>query len=284
MFSEFKPNVGPENLIFLNKIVSPISVYRFLYLRLVEQKFYFSLKQSKETKHINTFTRFKQYIKDHKATFRNWFLSNIMTGENKEMFRDGWVDENAVLNVLVKDTIQLDGSDIQDGIVFLISVANLNDNTPISLIFNGESGTFVFKQILVDQNIAFAFNETLKLKSQQSKDLKKILAKWKKNAEASVKKYFKDERFQQAFFDDPKAEAAFLKYLPQGVPNAPTDLTANIQRPNVQSPPRKPPVVEEVPEDKGIISADDRELEKFEDDDDDEKPLPKGQMTLHDFV
>jgi hypothetical protein len=187
-----KPSL--ENLNFLNKIVSPISIYRFLYLRLVEQKYFWALINTQATKDINTFAKFKRFVKERKAVFRNWYLQYIMTGPEKESFKDAWVGRQPVLDALVKESIQLDGSDIQDGIVFLIGVANLKDKEPVEFTFRGEEVSTSFRQLLVDGEVAGKFNIVVKesySKNPTSRTLKKRLNKWKKRAEESMKSYFK---------------------------------------------------------------------------------------------
>ncbi len=279
-----KMNSGIDNQVFINKIVSPISVYRFLYLRLVEQKYFWSLTETPATKAINTFEKFKKYTKANKDTFRRWFLNNIMSGDRKEVFKKAWVSEATILTNLIKDDIQLDGSDIQDGIVFLLSVANLKDKEPVEVVFNGTPYQFTFRQLLVDKDAAAKFNTVIKeKKNQNAKVLKRRLEKWKKNAEKSTKAYFQDERAKKLFFEDADGKAKFLQGLKEGLPNATSAGSAAFQKQNVSSPVKNVPVVE--PVDEGV-SADDVEFERFEKDDDDEPPIPaidKGQRKMTDY-
>ena len=116
-----------ENRKFVAKLISPISIYRFLFMRLVEQKYYFACKNSEATrKQVTSYATFKAFMKKNKETFREWFLNNIMDRERKyQQFINSWVSHSIVLNALVKETIQWDGSDIQDGIVFLLGLDNI---------------------------------------------------------------------------------------------------------------------------------------------------------------
>ena len=279
---------GPECLYFFNKIVSPISVYRFLYLRLIEQKFYWSVKQSPATKNINTFERFKKYIKDNKATFRQWFFKHIMTGERKENLSSAWCGKGAVLDNLVKQSIQLDGSDIQDGIVFMLGVKNLADQEPVEFRYKGKDIRTTFRELLTNNNAATIFNTVLKAKKDSySKVLKRRLDRWRKASEASIKAYFKDDRAKKLFFDDEVGMQTFLAAIQNaGLPNATDPGSAARQSAGVSSPVRQPPVVEPAPQDEGV-SVDDEGLpaEFFEDDADsdggEEAPRTGGrQRTL----
>ena len=279
---------GPECLYFFNKIVSPISVYRFLYLRLIEQKFYWCVKQSAATKNINTFERFKKYIRDNKATFRQWFFKHIMTGDRKENLSSAWCGKGAVLDNLVKQSIQLDGSDIQDGIVFMLGVRNLADQEPVVFKFKGTDVQTSFRDLLINHTTATKFNMVLKdKKDPYSKVLKRRLDRWRKVSEASIKAYFKDDRAKKLFFDDEVGMQTFLSAIQSaGLPNATDPGSAARQSASVSSPVRAPPVVEPAPQDEGV-SADDEGLppEFFEDDGDDgggeEAPRTGGrQRTL----
>ena len=272
---EAKPGAGCHA--FFNKIVSPISVYRFLYLRLVEQKYYWSVKETIATRNINTFEKFKDFIKSNKNTFRNWFIKNVMGGENKERFVPAWINIGGILKALVKGSIQLDGSDIQDGLVFLLSPENLNDEEPVVFIYKGKEQQLTFRQLLINNDAAGMFNAVCAdSKNATSKACKKRIAKWKKNAETSTKSYFKNKAIQKAFFEDEEARTAWLEQIKTtGLANADDAESVALQKGLISSPIKNAPVVE--------LQA---EEPVNEDDDDDEKPqpLPKGQMTLHDFV
>ena len=275
-----KPNM--QNLDFFNKIVSPISIYRFLYLRLVEQKYFWACASSQQTKNINTFERFKHFLKERKATFRNWFLTYVMTGTEKEKFKDSWVGKESVLDALVKESIQLDGSDIQDGIVFLISVANLKDKTPVEFTFKGEAVSTTFRELLVDGETAGKFNTVIKesySRNPTSRDLKKRLNRWKKNAEESMKSYFKSAEAQKLFFENQEGMNAFLKGVAMGLPNATDEKSAMRQRQEASSPAKRPEV-EVVPE-RGEVGGDDDE---GDDDEGDRIPaLSKGQRKMTEY-
>ena len=233
---------------------------------------------------VTDLEKFKKYTKANKDTFRRWFLNNIMSGDRKEVFKKAWVSEATIITNLIKDDIQLDGSDIQDGIVFLLSVANLKDKEPVEVVYNGTSYQFTFRQLLVDKDAAAKFNAVIKdKKNQNAKVLKRRLDKWKKNAEKSTKAYFQDERAKKLFFEDAAGKAQFLEGLKAGLPNATSAGSAAFQKQNVSSPVKNVPVVE--PVDEGV-SADDVEFERFEKEDDDEPPIPaidKGQRKMTDY-
>ncbi len=252
---------SPENQYFINKIVSPISLYRFLYLRLIEQKYYWALTASPAfKKDVKTFEKFKKHMKTDAKTFRKWYINNILTGERKEKFKDGWVSSQAVLDNLIKESIQLDGSDIQDGIVFLLSPTNLNDTEPVAVEYKGKTYNLTFRQLLCDSNAATIFNMALKnKKSTGYREMKRRLDAWKRNADESTKAYFKDPRAQKLFFDteQPAYEQFMTLIQATGIANATDERSAAVQQQQASSPVRAPPIVQPQAE----TGDDDDELE-----------------------
>ena len=91
-------NAGPANCEFIRKLISPISFYRYLYMRLVEQKFFFSLAATETTKHYaSSYSMYKKYVKENKQTFRKWFIDHVLDGSRKEKFKDAWVEREREL-------------------------------------------------------------------------------------------------------------------------------------------------------------------------------------------
>ena len=126
----------------INKIISPITMYRWLYLRMIEQKHYFFLKHNGV---VANYGAYKKRVKTEagKAQFYKWFdewcLSRDKSNLDVQNFSRIIIQQN-----LINGELNLDGSDPKDGFVQLIGPDNLNDgmvayksakdNTEISLI------------------------------------------------------------------------------------------------------------------------------------------------------
>ena len=274
---------GPSNYAFLSKIVSPIAIYRFLYMRFVEQKYYFSLKKTAETeKLVSTYESFKRYMNKNKATFRKWFMENVLDKKKKYAdFASGWINDVAVLNNLVKNDIQLDGSDIQDGIVFLLGVKNFG--AVITFKDAGGDGIdkeFTFRELLVDNAKAEDLMDQLNDKhGEYYREVKRAIERFKKVAQKSMDDYFKNDKVKRKFFEDKGAFETFEEAVERGVPNAVDEDDAEEQLEAGASPIKKPPAVSTTEADEGQ-SGDNAEFAKF--DDEEEKPDPK-QRKITEF-
>ena len=233
---------GPANCEFIRKLISPISFYRYLYMRLVEQKFFFALLATESTKHFaSSYSMYKKYVKDNKQTFRKWFMDHVLDGGRKEKFKDAWVSAQVVLDNLVKNDIDWDGRDIQDGIVHLIGIANLK----ISIT---SDNTKTVAHLICDNATAAEFLATLADKKNPNyKICKKIMEKIKKISQQSIDAYFKRDDVKKAIFENEKAYSSFIQGAKVGVPNATDAQSANAQQ-RVATAPASPPVVKQVKE------------------------------------
>ena len=179
---------GDNNKKILAKIISPIAVYRYLFMRLVEQVYYVVLTGSPETKKlVSSYETFKKFTSRNKATFRNWFMNNYMDARQKyERFISAVINEEAIKDALVREEINWDGSDLQDGIVFLLGVDNINQVFTMK-DKDGDELTVSFKDLLTDDEAAGNFLLPFSEKHYSfHKAAKQTLEKIKKNAQTSM--------------------------------------------------------------------------------------------------
>ena len=120
-------NGGPYYYeIILNKIISPITIYRTLYLKLVEQKHYFTMKLANR---VGSYVQYKKYIKtdNGKNEFYRWFYDNMLLADKSKLNLKqlGMVPVN---DNMINGKCQYDGSDPNDLFVQLIGAANLQNN------------------------------------------------------------------------------------------------------------------------------------------------------------
>ena len=258
-------------------------------MRLVEQKYFFSLTESEATKRIVTnYDSFKRYTKKYKDTFRNWFMENILD-ERKQYseFKSGWINPTAVIKNLVRDDIQLDGSDLKDGIVYLLGVKNFD----AVITFDGaaEDGsdvTFSFRDLLIDNDLAGSIMKQLNDKhASWHREVKREVEKFKKVAQKSMEKYFKDDKVKREFFEDKGALDIFKEAVNAGVPNAQNEDDANEQIAEGASP-TKVPVVNPTEANDDGESAADADIQQFatEEGAPSTPPKEKGQKSIKAFM
>ena len=186
----FSESGGSNCVTIFRKLVSPITLYRVLYMKIVERSYFFELSNKGL---IKSYKSFKQYIKDHPSKFWSFFAANFLS-DDLTTFKDGVITPESVALNLVKGTCQWDGSDADDVIVFLIGLKNIQDAETLAVLTN-------------DGN-AEAFNTLLKgAKTKERTKAAKNLEKWKNRARESQKDFFKN--MIQYLFEN---EDAFGRY------------------------------------------------------------------------
>ena len=238
---------GEKNGKFMMKIVSPISIYRYLWMRLVEQKYFFSLRRSPATtRQVQSYKQYKDYVKRHPAELREWFMRVVLDGPKKDKFMSGWVNPAAIVDNMIKGEADLDGSDLQDGLVFLLSPVNLQDAEPVtwSDTKTKDEVSATFGELIVNNDAADSFLRAVNSKAKGTAKLKKRLEKWKRNAQRSMDSYFKDPKVIQQFFESDQAWEAFLAGVEQQLPNTTTEEGLEMQK-TIASPAKEHPVVSE---------------------------------------
>ena len=192
-------NSGPECLTVLKKIISPIAMYRMLYLKMVEREYFFSLTSQDEYRGMK-YQQFKKFIKNYENRFYTWFKINYLTSDQKS-FKPNKVTPRIIQGQLVKDNIDWNGDDPDDAIVFMIGLENMGN----------ECG-----QTLLNREQAQRFLDALEdKKSPEGKQATKDLARWKKSAGNSQKKFFKDQIGY--LFENPDARQRFEEAVAAGI-------------------------------------------------------------------
>ena len=259
---------GDNNKKILAKIISPISIYRYLFMRLVEQVYYVALTGSPQTqKLVSSYDTYKKFVSRNKATFRNWFMENYMDARHKyERFVSAMINEEVIKDALVREEINWDGSDLQDGIVYLLGPANIDAEFTLVDSNDGEEQEITFKQLLTDNELAGEVLTALSSKHYTYyKSAKQTIEKIKKNAQKSMEAYFKNEKMRKQFFEDSTAADRIIKGIEAGVPNATDDASIERQQAAASSPAKIAPV-EIVPDAEPVdgASADPEELKQFD--------------------
>ena len=216
---------GPHIGKFILKIISPIAFYRYLYMRLVEQKFFFQLVAERAIE--PDYKEYKKYMKDHKDKLRLWFMNNIMAGERKENFNPVWINYEVVKDALVHESIQWDGTDILDGIVHLIGKANRDDATKYGI---GLADTVTIDELFRNDTFAERLLKSLSNKNDKyHKVNKRLLEIIKGRAQKSINSYLKSDRILTKFFVNEDAFNTFVQAVQVGAPNAPSEEAAGRQ-------------------------------------------------------
>ena len=259
---------GDNNKKILAKIISPIAIYRYLFMRLVEQVYYVVLTGSPQTqKLVSSYDTYKKFVSRNKATFRNWFMENVMDSKQKyDKFKSAYINDQVIMDALVREDINWDGSDLQDGIVYLLGPANIDAEFTLVDPSDGEEHEITFKQLLTDNDIAGEILTSLSNKHYAYyKSAKQTIEKIKKNAQKSMEAYFKNEKMRKQFFEDSTAADRIIKGIEAGVPNATDDDSITRQQAAASSPVKMTPV-EIVPDAEPVegASADAEELKQFD--------------------
>ncbi len=194
-------NVGPANAELIRRIVSPITIYRYLYMKLVLRNYFFQLVDEKK---INTnYAQFEEYLKEHKNKFFDWFCLNFLDSEKglKEFSATRISDAIIAYNMCTGE-LNTDGSDVNDGLVFLAGLGNWADGTPQMLMNVGHSSTQIkFIDLAVNKDAAEYFLGALQAKD---KTAKQAMVRFKSRAQDSAKDFF-SKKLKQAFFIDENA-------------------------------------------------------------------------------
>ena len=182
------------------KIVSPITLYRVLYLRLVEQKFYFKKIDDNGRQPIS-YASFKKYMKEErgKKEFTKWFFDEILAGPNKERFNEKNVKMDVIIQNLVPGSPRKDLSDTTEPVNInhvlwhLIGTANWDNRQPF--ITNPKTGeSFTLAQCLRNDEAAKIVSEILENKKDVSyRQIRSNIEVAKSVAQESVKRHMSKE-------------------------------------------------------------------------------------------
>ena len=221
---------GDNSVKLFKKIVSPIVMYRMLYMKMVEREYFFFLLQEPEHANMN-YKQFKQYMKNYENKFYAWFKANYLTPDQLH-FKPNKVTPRVIQGQIVKGSVQWDGSDADDAIVFMVGINNWNNEG--------------LGQILANNDACGEFLDHLSLKrGPDYKQASKLLIKWKNGASASQKKFFKDQI--QYLFENSDALDRFNAAVREGINTlaATTQEAAEESAANPSSPLRPTTTTEE---------------------------------------
>ena len=263
---------------FLKKVVSPITIYRYLYMKIVERNYFFQQLSEGHLK-SRSYQAFKQYLKLYANRFFTWFCREFLDG-TKLKFKESRITDVIVYRNLVDGEWNTDGSDINDGFTFLVGVENWNETTPS---FKLGSNVYTFGQILADDAVSGAFLAALEDKTDKKamRAARQALEKFKKRAQKGAKEFF-DERMKSAFFTDEKAEAIWREGAAYGCFTLTSEAAAqeHAAKGGMRSPVKKTEIVpENVKKDEMVAKEEEVILDYEEDDEEGEmvdakKPRP----------
>ena len=214
---------GKNTARFLSRLISPINMYRALYIIMVEQKYFFEMYRDKKITATKTYAGFLKFMKDYKVSFEGWFHRNILDG-TKTDFNDKWINGAVLISNLICENIQWDGSDLRDLLVFLVGYDNIQkmhqkSHTCFTKDDKGYTIECTIGDILGNDKKAAGFMQILNDKDEgKHKANKKVMTLFMNNAKETMKTYFKE--MLPKLFENNEAYNDYVKYSAQGSPNA----------------------------------------------------------------
>jgi hypothetical protein len=140
--------IGDNSIKLFNRIVSPILLYRTLYNAMVDRLYYFKLYDDNK---VRSLVEFKRYISRNPNRFNTWFTKQYLKHSNgvpildtnNDFISNGRITVEKLWGNLVDGEINVDGSDVNDTIVFLFGVNNSQNKEFLSIIGH-ESDAYQF--------------------------------------------------------------------------------------------------------------------------------------------
>ena len=224
---------GPNTARFLCRLISPINMYRALYIIMVEQKYFFEMYKDKNITAAKTYAGFLKFMKDYKTSFEGWFHRNILDASKTE-FNDKWINGAVIISNLIYENIQWDGGDLRDLLVFLVGYDNVQkmsqkSHTCYTKDAQGYTVTCTIGEILGNDQIAEGFMRILNDKDEGKHSAnKKVMTLFMNNAKETMKTYFKE--MLPKLFENDQAYNDYVKYSAQGSPNARQDQDIENQK------------------------------------------------------
>jgi hypothetical protein len=196
-----------------NKIVSPITIYRYLYLKLIVQKDFFGKKHAADGN--LTYAEYKSRMKRqaNKDAFNEWFYNRCLNGEKNGFDRNtvskGLIDQN-----LINGNFEKTFDDPNDGLIVLLGGKdNFGDQTTVAY-FIDDGTPVVFDDIVRNETCAQEFYEILNNKDHpQYKRAKYALAVFKERAQAWAKQEIFSNEGLTRMMDSEKAYDTFIKSM-----------------------------------------------------------------------
>ncbi len=201
---------GPSCAKLLKKLISPISMYRMLYMKCVERYYFYHIMNSGGY-NGGSYSNFKKYVKNHPIAFWTFFKNNLLN-ERMDGFKSNIINDEVIARLFVKDEINWDGQDMDDAILFLMGGENITDPDFTNTI-RIEGNAKDFLEVLNGSD------------KRKANGKKKELEKWKKRSQKGTKEFFTSQ--QQYLFENGAAYTRFLERIEHGLnPIDPSDTEA----------------------------------------------------------
>ena len=242
-YSRFGITSNGDNVAYpaalLRKIISPISIYRVLYLRLVEQKYCFMLSINQNGGNLINYDAFKKHMKnDHvKADFYKWFYNNYLTGPQKEDFNDEVISLNIIVQNLIPGNITNENvNDPVHILLNLLGIANWVNNEPF---FSDDQSSYTLLNTLRSDDLSKRALKILEQKEHPNhKSLKRNLQKAKIISQQSCERYLSKENVARIVSN----LTAFRKFIqsmemtgtPNNIPPSPQNPAGGSDVPPIQ--------------------------------------------------
>ena len=196
----------------LKKMISPITIYRMLYMKIVERWYMFYLRRGGD-EYPKDYKQFKEYCKKNSGKFWTFYMENVL--EDFEHFKDNIVNDAVVARLFVKDEIQWDFTDKDDAIIFFMGKDNVEDDVFTDILQN-EGGVVDEDGKIQTSGNADRFIESLtKGNKQEKKEATKLLERWKVRARKGTKDFFEDQ--VQHLMDNDDAYTRYITAIERGV-------------------------------------------------------------------
>ena len=234
----------PNCALILKKIISPITMYRMLYMKIVERWYMFYLRRGSDEYNFN-YKQFKEYCKKNPNKFWTFYMENVLADFYE--FKDNIVNDDVVARLFAKDGLDWDFNDPDDAIIFFMGKANVDDDEFTDTIQN-------------DGGAADAFIERLQTGSKEDKkQAVKTLEKWKVRARKGTKEFF--EKQVQHLMENNGAYERYLAAVERGRnpidPNPIVAVPASPERSQEEGNARVAPPDEAAPQDDVVEPTED---------------------------
>ena len=162
-----------SNIEFIKKIISPIVIYRMLYVRLVEKKYFQFLNLKLGG---GSYQQFKNYIRDNPNRFWGFFKENYLTKDLQHLTPK--INIEVIKQAMCVDDCDWDGSDINDVIIWLLGLNNCKNPEFVAFCTDGVQAAALLQLLKrkgkaeVDEDPVAALNEyrTWRVKMEDFKE------------------------------------------------------------------------------------------------------------------
>ena len=185
-------NANESSCKLLKKIISPITMYRMLYMKIIERYYMFYLREAPNGQYTFTYKQFKEYCKKNSGKMWVFYMENIL--DNFENFKDNIVYDDVIARLFIKDDIDFDFNDPDDAIIFFMGKKNMEDDEFSDIILNNSTEELIINGVSKTIPSGDAFLHRLEYGDKQTKkQATKTLEKWKTRAREGTKKFFEDQ-------------------------------------------------------------------------------------------